>query len=34
MELMIVTAGLMSMLGVSLALQHASYKKVQVTAQK
>ena len=34
MELMIVTAGLMSMLGVSLALQYSSFKKVQVTVQK
>lgn len=34
MELMIATAGLMSMLVFSLALQHASFKKVQVTAQK
>lgn len=34
MEMMIVLASLMSMMGVSLVLQHMSYRKVHVTANK
>lgn len=34
MEMMIVLAGLMSMMFMSLALQHISYRKVLATVQK
>lgn len=34
MEMMIAAAGLVSMMMVSLALQHVSYKKVEVAVKK
>jgi hypothetical protein len=34
MEMMLVLGGLMSMMVVSLSLQHVSYKKVAITVSK
>lgn len=34
MEMMVVLGGLMAMMGISLALQYSSFKKIQVTVNK